>query len=125
MPITTTSFHNLKALKDKKFICIAICNSLPAAATGQVIHIPSVAPDWETIKKYRYAQIDQKQFKQEYVKKLEKIDATKPEFFMSLKNDEDKLLIALLCHEPKGKFCHRKILAEWLNEQYHMNITEL
>lgn len=33
--------------------------------------------------------------------------------------------VVLLCYEKTGKFCHRHLLAEWLNTNHHMNIREL
>lgn len=40
-----------------------------------------------------------------------------------LKNQNKEIL--LLCYEGKYKFCHRHILAEFLNEKYKLKIEEL
>ena len=33
--------------------------------------------------------------------------------------------VVLLCYEKTGKFCHRHLLAEYLNSNYDTNIREL
>ncbi len=33
--------------------------------------------------------------------------------------------VVLLCFEPAGEFCHRRVLAEWLEEKTHQQAPEL
>lgn len=69
--------------------------------------------------------MDEETFKIAYLKLIEKnVDAKKLIAYLEvLSNGED---VALLCFESlkNGEWCHRTMLAEWLNEKLNLGITE-
>ena len=128
MRIWTSYFANLKTLEDNGIYCVAICNKIPTFFKGP--NIESVSPNnsilWE-YKKSGETDVDRERYKQRYINEVLCAYRFHPEYFTQLlesfsasENNKD---IALLCYERPEDFCHRHILAEWLNERisdYHI-----
>ena len=68
--------------------------------------------------------IDDKEYTRQYLEKLNRLlaNGTLESIIENLKA-HDKVL--LLCYEGKYKFCHRHILADFLNEHFKLGISEL
>jgi hypothetical protein len=87
---------------------VSIARSSPSFFTGE--KDASLAPTWSLFKKGRYS-------KAEYVREV-------------LKNRDPKEVYALhknhilLCWEAPGNSCHRRYLAEWLQEELGVSIPE-
>ena len=75
------------------------------------IHMPIVAPKETTLKRYRKKEITWSDYEQEYRETLSERQAIN--YF------EESLLehSCLLCSEPTPKYCHRRLLAEYLKER--------
>ena len=122
MRIWTSYFANLEKLESANIYCVAICNKVPAFFKGP--NIESVAPNnsilWE-YKKSAQTDADRERYKQRYVDEVLCAYRFHPEYFtdllQSFSNSENGKDIALICYERPEDFCHRHILAEWLNER--------
>lgn len=122
MNIKTSYYWKVKDIK-KEALKIAI--SLTAPYGEYDIKITELAPDKETLWNYKADKINKKEYTEQYTKKLNFLFENKrlDEIMTFLKNQNKEIL--LLCYEGKYKFCHRHILAEFLNEKYKLKIEEL
>ena len=94
---------------------IAICLYPPIDYTGA--QFPSLAPDRQTFFAKKADEIDEKEYEKQYKEKvLSKKDPK--EIYKSLQNN------VLLCWEPPGEFCHRRILAAWIEENLGIEVPE-
>lgn len=70
------------------------------------------APTWDMVNGLRYKRISEEEYTRQYIKRLENIPKPTIEaIFDGL--DE----ITFVCFCAPGKFCHRVLLAKWLEEQ--------
>ena len=94
---------------------IAICIYPPLDWTGDRFY--SLNPDRETFFAKKADQIDEAQYEKQYRERvLSKLDPQKT--YDALR---DKVL---LCWEDPGLFCHRRIVAEWLQENLGVEVPE-
>ena len=130
MRIYTSYFANLKTLEEAGLYCVSICNKVPSFFKGP--NIESVAPTnsiLAEIKKSEHTPADEERYKQRYINEVLCAYRFHPEYLVNLlkyfSSQEDNRDIALLCYERPEDFCHRHILAEWLNERISgLNIEE-
>lgn len=104
---------NFKTYKGDKGV--AICIYPPIDWSGE--QFPSLAPDRNTFFSKKAGDIDEKQYEKQYRERvLSKLDA---------KKIYDQLFDrVLLCWEPAGDFCHRRILADWIKEETGFDVPE-
>ena len=77
-----------------------------------------LAPKYWFFKKYKEDN-DEEFFAEQFQKEV--LDPLDPqEIFSDLGEDA-----VILCWESKGKFCHRKLVAEWLEKHLNIEIKEL
>ncbi len=95
--------------------CISISQGVPDGYSGRRSLV--LAPSWELVMKLKNGQITIEEYTTQYLAQLNAlgIDAVLTEL-----REGD----IMLCWEGKNKFCHRHILASWLNEHGH-DVTEL
>ena len=119
MKIYTSYFGNLKNLKKNNIVPIGVCQVLPKQFNGP--NLISIAPTkdillncknnhQEFIKRYKNEVLSIHRDPQDFVNRLE---------FISNGND-----VALCCYEEPDKFCHRHLIAEWLNEKLKLDVQE-
>ena len=85
-----------------------------------MIKFEQLAPQEDLLWKFKNKQIDEFVFEVKYRKQLESLD--KKIWVDALtKLDEIYNNVVLCCYEKKDDFCHRHILADWLN----INIKEI
>jgi uncharacterized protein (DUF488 family) len=76
-----------------------------------------LAPKYWFFKKFK-EDGDETFYKEQYQKEV--LDTLNPkEIYENLKDS------TLICWETKGKFCHRRLVAEWLENKLNINIPEL
>jgi Protein of unknown function, DUF488 len=69
---------------------------------------------------------DDEEFTRRYRERLDAIGiAATRRRFLSISAEHDERGLALLCFEPVGTFCHRRVLASWFEEQTGQHIPEL
>lgn len=72
-----------------------------------------LAPPWSLVKME-----DEKEYTKEYRKILDKLDPA-----MVLEDLGEGAI--LLCWEKAGEFCHRRLVAEWLEEHLGITVNEI
>jgi uncharacterized protein (DUF488 family) len=78
-----------------------------------------LAPSWDLLKKYKNGEVSDEQYTEIYKRTV--LDRLDPDaVYNELSADA-----VLLCWERPEKFCHRHLVAEWLNEKLGLEITEV
>ena len=122
MSIIKTSYYYAVKNKANDYYKVAISRTAPTNEYD--LHALSLAPDSDNLWAYKNEYIDDKEYTRQYLDKLNRIldNGTLQSIIENLKA-HDKVL--LLCYEGKSKFCHRHILADFLNEHFKLGISEL
>lgn len=76
---------------------------------------PDLFPTWQLLRLYKQTG-DKTAYTKAYMKILNKLDPQK--VYKDLDNK------TLLCWEKTGSFCHRKIVAQWIQDQLDIEIPE-
>ena len=113
--IYTSYYGNAKNLKG--FI-ISISNSEPFKVQGKWY---DVVPEWNIVSNYKKDK-NEESFREKYIEQLESFDLS--DEIEQIKEVSKSNDIYLVCYEKPNDFCHRHILADWLNEKYNLNIKE-
>ena len=108
--IYTSYFANLKKLP-KDIIPIAISASVPNSIN--ILQYKKLAPTYNILSNYKNnnnIELYTKEYSEQILNKLNPLDVINELY--SLSNGKD---VALICYEKYDKFCHRQLVAEWLN----------
>lgn len=97
------------ARKSKEPNAFAISRKPPDWYQGQTLEF--LAPTWEIIMAIKNGQIDEAEYTKQYIELLHERRITPKGLLDALPAE-----CYLLCYEPPGDFCHRRVLAEWV---YH------
>lgn len=108
--IYTTYFAKLNKLPQSIFP-VSVSLYLPKGIL--ITELKVLAPTKEILFNYKNDK-DEIKYKNDYIEKvLNKLNATElVNYLYSISNNKD---VALICYESPEKFCHRHIIAEWLN----------
>lgn len=122
MKIYTSYFANIENLEANNIYPVAICNKVPSFFKGP--NLESVAPSNSILYEFKDSEktsADVERYTQRYINEVLCVYRFHPEyltnlleFFSQQEGDKD---VALLCYERPEDFCHRHILARWLNER--------
>ena len=97
---------------------VSVSASVPEYFQGE--HLKMLAPSWNLIMSYKEGRIDANEYEKRYIDLLETERNLDPkEVFNALPNGT-----ILLCYEKPGEFCHRRILAKWLENATGSPINE-
>lgn len=111
-----TSYY-AKVKNDFPQLSVAISVFTPSWYKGRKFE--RLAPPWELVNKYKNNKISSKKYKEMYYSAvLNKLNPS--DVYDEL--GEDAILI---CYEAPDAFCHRHIVAEWLEENLGVKIEEL
>ena len=79
---------------------------------------PDLMPSLSLLRAWRAGAITKEAYVERYYNEtLSKLDPQK------VYNDLDGKI--LLCHEPSGEFCHRRLVARWLEDSLNVKVPEL
>ena len=121
MNIYTSYFGNIKTLEKDNIMPVAICCYPPCDLN--VHNYRLFAPSRDILANCRGNIVLYKErFKQEILDILPKDDVLK--FIEELSVESNGKDVALCCYEKPGEFCHRHIVAEYLNQNFGLNIVE-
>lgn len=84
----------------------------------------SFFPDEDLLVSYKNKKINEKEYEKRYRKHLNSLKEDNSDIMFLLNKQIEGVDTLLLCYEGKDKFCHRHILANWLNEHYGLDIQE-
>lgn len=96
---------------------ISISASHPTDFIGQIRL--DLAPTWDILKAYKEQRIDTHQYVVEYIKLLNQRNINPHQLIKELPDNS-----VLLCYEPPGEFCHRRVLAHWVERYTDFKIVE-
>ena len=111
-----TSYYGNRSLDAKKHFLVQVSNSAPANITTQA-RFQEVVPDWKRlVKPYKEGLIDKTSYTRRY---MDALDKTAFGIILRLEDIIEKAGgkdIVLLCYEKPSSFCHRHLLAKWLED---------
>jgi uncharacterized protein YeaO (DUF488 family) len=104
--IRTSSFFSYRGP-----LGVSIANSAPQFYNGPSYR--PLVPSWILVKDYRDGKIGKEEYIEVYLKQLQSLNPNKVYEELFKIHGENPVL---LCWEPAGEFCHRRIVAKWLEE---------
>ena len=117
MKIYTSYFANFKNIPDN-IVPISICRRSPKGYDG--IEYKLLAPSSALLSEWRKHH-DEAEYKFKFSKQLVSLNAL--EIIVALGHMSCGRDVVLVCYEETSKFCHRHIVAEWLNKHGY-EVTE-
>lgn len=120
---TFTSYYGNKQLASNRYFFVQVSNSAPKGFQTDIVFKETI-PDWDTlVKPYKEGRLNDT----DYIKKYEaQLDKKAFEVLLILDTIIEQAHgkdIVLLCYERPENFCHRHILAKWL-EKHAKNFTK-
>ena len=112
--IYTSYFANLKSLPDN-IVPISICGKAPDWYKG--LQYKKLAPKYDFFMKWKENHDNDyyiKCFNEQVLNQLNVEDVIHD--LVGYLDPNEDIDIALLCYEKPGDFCHRHLVADWLNE---------
>ena len=120
--IYTTYFAKLKSLP-KDVLPISICGKAPTWYTG--LQYKKLAPKYDFFMEWKQNHDNDYYIKCFNEQVLDKLDIlTVLRNLIDMMNGECKH-IALVCYEKPTDFCHRHLVAEWLENSLNIKIEEI
>ena len=109
MKISTSNFKNIQKICNP----VSICLFPPRGYRGH--EFKDLAPDLELFTKYKNKQIDKYEFEYIFLEKLH--SKFEPKELIKILQEKFGNEMTLLCYEPKGEFCHRHLVANFLSSE--------
>jgi hypothetical protein len=109
-------FTSYYALSGSEEAGVRVSASAPKFYNG--MSFPQLYPPWSIIKAVKNGDIDKAEYKRLYLQHISHID---PQFVY----DELPDGAILLCYEKDSTYCHRRIIAEWLENELGITIDEI
>ena len=111
--IYTSYFAKLKSLPDD-IIPISICGKAPDWYNG--LQYKKLAPKYDFFMKWKENHDNDYYIKCFNEQVLDKLDPLKTVYELLITTNGIKKDVCLLCYEKPEDFCHRHLVAEWLNK---------
>lgn len=121
MSIFTSYYYKACNLNPEHYLFVQVSKSVPKDFAQDLMSMPELYPSYSLLTGYKNGSISEKKYTVIYEKQLSLLDK---DYFikklteLSAINNKD---VVLLCWEGSNKFCHRKLIARWLD----CNVTEL
>ena len=114
--VYTGYFAMAKKYKKLGFCTISVAQFNPSWYNG--VSFPELAPSRELLGDYKLSGLSTDDYAKRYFDELQR-----PKAIASMKKLKEKALsdsrnLILLCYEKPDEFCHRHLLAQFLNELY-------
>ena len=115
--IYTGYYKRLQDYIDSGLTPVAISGSVPEGYNG--LWWKQLAPSWDIFSKWKSGELDDFGYVSRYIpERLEVLDKSKlKEDLLALENP------VLLCYEKEG-FCHRHVLADWIENVIGLRVDE-
>lgn len=108
----TGNFWNSQNMNNQ----VAISRTIPKWWRGK--WCVDLAPPWDLVDKWKKGLINERQYKEKYQPILDELDAT--ESYKMLGENA-----ILLCWCKPGEFCHRRLVADWLEIELGVIVEEV
>jgi len=119
MKIYTSYFGNLKTLEKFNIFPIGICQYPPKWFKGP--NLISIAPTPFILNNFRS---NHEQFIKLFKSEILSIHKDPQDFVNRLEFISEGKDVALCCFETPDKFCHRHLIAKWLNNTLNLDVKE-
>lgn len=119
--IYTSYYARARRLNNDIYEFYAISNTAPSIGSDnkKLTFLKMLIPDSKTIvRPFKLGLINEEEYEKRYLEQLNNIDVfeLRDLFYLILSLNKDKKPV-LLCWEGANKFCHRHILAEYINNK--------
>lgn len=118
MEIRTGYFAYAKKYEEMGYQCISIARVKPRWFNGSTLY--ELAPTFDLLNRYKRGLVSEDNYKAEYYFMLKNVDIDS-----ILKTFPEDTKIVFLCYEKSDSFCHRHLLADYLNTHWGTSISEL
>lgn len=121
-----TSYFSNPLLNKEQHYFVQISNSAPKGYTPDAKWDEAV-PNWKTIvAPYKDGVISEEEYQTRYWRQLDLRKADLSRSLALLKREAGQKEIVLICYETPHAFCHRHILAKWLEKNgFETDIQEM
>lgn len=116
MKIYTSYFAKVDELKKNGICPVAICGGLPKGYTG--LWYKKLAPKWSWFKIWKETRDNDYYIKCFNRDVLDKLTLDTVIYDLDVITNEAPV-IALICYEKPGDFCHRHLVAHWIGEKLY------
>ena len=96
---------------------VSISASSPEYFNGK--HISSLAPTWDIIRAYKSGKITEEQYSKWYIDLILERHQNAQAVYNSIPHGT-----IMLCYEKPGEFCHRRVLAKWIEQELGHEVPE-
>ena len=125
MQISTGYFAKCRAYADAGYILVSIAKVEPWFIPKDIklFSLPELAPSKEILALKDKPEEYENRYRAEILSCLQ--PKTIYQRLWNICADEESDNVVLLCYEAPDKFCHRHIVAEWLNHHLGCNVQEV
>lgn len=117
--IYTGYYSKVKEYADSGLILLSISRTKPEFAKS-CIDIPQLFPSNKILWDYKKGKIDEMEYTSKYLDQLNELGVDRIIKMIQIFGDN----VVLLCWESPEKFCHRHILADYINKNSNINVEE-
>ena len=115
--IYTGYYSKVKDYKSSELTVVSISRTEPFPVDGK---LTLLVPEESILWKYKNGEIDEMEYTSLYLDQLDRIGIRDILLGIHAFGDD----IVLVCWEAPDKFCHRHILADYINKRTKLNIEE-
>ena len=117
--IYTGYYSKIKEYADSGLILLSISRTKPEFAKS-CIDIPQLFPSDKILWDHKKGKIDEMEYISKYLDQLNELGVDRIIKMIQIFGDN----VVLLCWESPEKFCHRHILADYINKNSNINVEE-
>lgn len=117
--IYTGYYAKIKEYEKAGLQLVSIAGKAPAFYKD--VQYKKFAPTWDIFSRWKSGEIDNFQYNEEF--KSNVLDKLNKDEVRNFLNSFDRDII-LLCYEKSGDFCHRHIVADWIETELSMRVEE-
>ena len=117
--IYTGYYSKIKEYADSGLILLSISRTKPEFAKS-CIDIPQLFPSDKILWDYKKGKIDEMEYTSKYLDQLNELGVDRIIKMIQIFGDN----VVLLCWESPEKFCHRHILADYINKNSNISVEE-
>lgn len=116
--IYTGYFAKVNDYKKANLVTVSIAGKAPDFYNGA--QYKALAPTWKIFSRWKKGEIDDMQYTVEFTQQLATLDKEAVRRMLNSFGGD----IILLCYEKPGTFCHRHIVADWIESNLGMRVEE-